>query len=315
MKVAITGVSGYVGSRLLSLLESEPRVEEIVGIDLRSPGSRPAKLKFYAEDIRSPRLRQILGDHRPDVLVHLAFIVNPIHNEREMHDIDVNGSRNVLQAALDAGTRKLIVASSATAYGAHPDNPEGLTEEDPLRGNPEFTYSHHKALVERICADLQRRHPGTLWTLLRPCIIVGPHQKNYLLDSILPPKRYYMVRGRAPRFQFVHEDDVARAYHQAILEDRPGPWNLAGDGGLTMPEMSRITGIPTRSAPYAMGRLGLTLAWRLRLIGAPPGVLDFICYPWTLDNRRIKNEWGFKFTHDSEGAYRNLVESRRKNRD
>lgn len=67
-------------------------------------------------------------------MVHLAFIMAVTHNRKKAYDIDVNGTRNVLKAC--DKTKKIIAVSSTSVYGAHPDNPEWLTEDRPLRGNP-----------------------------------------------------------------------------------------------------------------------------------------------------------------------------------
>ena len=81
LTVAITGVSGYVGSRLVERLESDPRVERILGFDLRPPSVRSTKLLFDSVDIRSdafgPRLAGV------DVVVHLAYVMDPIRDERD----------------------------------------------------------------------------------------------------------------------------------------------------------------------------------------------------------------------------------------
>ncbi len=79
-----------------------------------------------------------VGAERPDALVHLAFILNPMHDEAAMYEIDVGGTHNVLEAAADAGVGQVLVTSSSTAYGAFPDNPVPLTEEHPVRGVPEL---------------------------------------------------------------------------------------------------------------------------------------------------------------------------------
>lgn len=311
MKVAITGASGYVGTRLVEFLEGQAAVELVIGIDIKPPPRAFGKLEFHSKDIRDPGLVQLFQQAHPEVVVHLAFVLNPIHNRRLMHDIDVNGTANVLRAVAAAGVRKLIVASSATAYGAHPDNAEWLPETAPIRGNREFAYSSDKADVEALCAKFAKEHPGVVLTVLRPSIVVGPTQKNYLLNKVLPAKTYFMVRGHTPKMQFVHEEDMARVYQEAILKDRPGAWNVTGDGGLTMEEMARIAGKRTARFPIAAARLGMGLAWALRRMDAPPGVIPFIAYPWTLDNRRIKEEWGFEFRYTSEEAFQKLVEAER----
>lgn len=309
MRVAITGSSGYVGQRLLELLEKESAVEKVVGLDIKPPSRQFSKLEFHRLDIRDPGLTGLLQQTKPDAAVHLAFVLNPIHDRRLMRDIDVNGTANVLRAVAAAGVRKLVVASSATAYGAHPDNPEWLAEGAPIRGNRGFSYSADKAEVEALCAKFAREHPDAVLTVLRPSIIVGPTQDNYLLTKVLPKKTYFMIRGRTPKLQFVHEEDVARVYVEAILQDHPGAWNVTGDGGLTMEEMAKIAGKRTARFSMAAAKFGMGLAWALRRMDAPAGVVPFIAYPWAMDNRKIKEEWGFRFKFTSEEAFRELVKA------
>ena len=74
-----------------------------------------------------------------------------------MYDVDVNGTHNVLEAAAAAGTGQVLVTSS-TAYGAFPDNPVPLTEDDPVRGVAGFSYARDKTESDR-SASSGRAHP------------------------------------------------------------------------------------------------------------------------------------------------------------
>ena len=117
---------------------------------------------------------RLLERERPDALVHLAFVVNPMHDEQAMYEIDVGGTQNVLEAASTAGTGQLLVTSSATAYGAFPDNPVPLTEDHPVRGVSDFEYARDKAEADRLCQLWACRHPDRVMTIVRPCIVFGP---------------------------------------------------------------------------------------------------------------------------------------------
>ncbi len=133
MKYVITGGSGYIGGRLIDLLTQREDTEVVI-LDLRPPAVPRPRTRFVRMDVRDPGIRTLLETERPDALVHLAFVLNPIRDEYKMYDIDVNGTQNVLDAAAAAGVQQLLVASSTTAYGAFPDNPVPLTEEHPVRG-------------------------------------------------------------------------------------------------------------------------------------------------------------------------------------
>ena len=138
VRYLITGGSGYIGSRLTEILAARDDVEEIVALDVRPPASPQAKTTFVRGDVRDAgAIRELLERERPDRLIHLAFVLNPIHDEARMYDIDVNGTAAVLRAAAEAGTKQVLVTSSATAYGAFADNPKPIAEDWPVRGAPD----------------------------------------------------------------------------------------------------------------------------------------------------------------------------------
>ena len=97
MRLAVTGISSYLARTLFPLLEQDPAVEEIVGLDLKPPAFQSAKLRFQRADVRDPALAGRLTGC--DTLVHLAFIVMPIHDEKIADDINIAGSKNAFRAA------------------------------------------------------------------------------------------------------------------------------------------------------------------------------------------------------------------------
>src|SRR5438067_7062276 len=141
MRYVITGGSGYIGSRLIERLVGRDDTERVVIADVRPPRSFRPKVEFSELDVRDrDGVRSLLERERPDVLVHLAFVLNPMHDEHTMYEIDVGGTHNVLEAASATGVEQVLVTSSATAYGAFPDNPVPIDEDQPVRGVPDFEY-------------------------------------------------------------------------------------------------------------------------------------------------------------------------------
>src|SRR4030042_1096255 len=94
--VALTGCSGYIGSRLLRFMDESEAVSKIIGVDLNPPTYSTTKMDFHRLDVRDPSLTNLFVLNEVEKVVHLAFIVNPMHNDALMHDIDVNGGRNAL---------------------------------------------------------------------------------------------------------------------------------------------------------------------------------------------------------------------------
>jgi UDP-glucose 4-epimerase len=92
-------------------------------------------------------------------VIHLAFILNPLHDEQLMHDVDVRGSKNVLDATAACEAEHLVVASSTSAFGAFPDNPPFLSEADPLGREPNYTCTSDKYEVEELIKGFREDHP------------------------------------------------------------------------------------------------------------------------------------------------------------
>lgn len=311
--VAITGVSGYLGTRLLSLLEKDPLISKIIGIDLKPPKGSFSKLSFYGLDINAP-LDQIFKIHHVNVVIHLVFIVDPIHDSQWMYRINVDGTKNVLNACHAAGVRRILMASSATAYGAHADNPEYLNERDPLRGNRDFQYAHDKVLMEEHCRLYQEKHPEYDVIIFRPAVIMGPHVNNfisrYMLKSLV-----FGIRGDDPFMQFVHEDDIAQIFYRFMKEGKRGEYNVGAQGRLRFSEVAkRFQRRPIYLPPSLIYPL-TQLAWVSRftfLTEAPSSLLNFIRYPWVVDNTKLIKEIGFSYRYTTQDALNTYLSTLRR---
>jgi UDP-glucose 4-epimerase len=238
----------------------------------------------------------VLERERPEVFVHLAFLLNPIRDEALMYDIDVNGTHSVLWAASEAGVRQVLVTSSAVAYGAFPDNPRPITEAWPVRGAPDFSYARDKSESDRVCQLWAAEHPDRVMTIVRPCIVYGPKVDNYLSRTWSEARFVPLIDGVDEEFQLVHEDDLVEAL-VALLDARAsGAFNVAADGTLGRRQAAAQLGLQVRELKMETARRLLGVAWRLRLPGveAPPGSLAFLRYPWVVSNERLKAETGWR---------------------
>ena len=179
MRYLITGGSGYIGGRITDELSSRDETEKIVDVDLRPPPRSWPKHEFVKADIRDRKqMRELLERHEIDALLHFAFVLNPIRDEARMYDIDVNGTQAVLEAASDAGVKQVIQTSSATAYGAFPDNPKPIAEDWPVRGAPDFSYAKHKADSDRIAQLWALENPDAVMTIVRPSHRLRPKRRQ-----------------------------------------------------------------------------------------------------------------------------------------
>jgi UDP-glucose 4-epimerase len=295
VRYLITGGSGYIGSRLVSHLSDREQTERIIIADVRAPDAFRPKAEFRHMDVRDrAAVRALLDEERPDVVVHLAFLLNPIHDEAAMYDVDVGGTQNVLEAAAAAGVQQMLVTSSTTAYGAFPDNPVPLTEDDPVRGAPDFSYARDKAESDRLCQLWALQHPQRVMTIVRPCIVFGPEVDNYIVRLWLKnPFRADFGTPDIP-LQFVHVDDLAEALILLLEGAHAGIYNVAGDGYLSVVEASDLLGLKGRRVPYHLYKKFVALLWKARVSEAPAGNLEFAVHPWVASNQKLKETTGWQ---------------------
>jgi UDP-glucose 4-epimerase len=247
--------------------------------------------------------RALLERVKPDALVHLAFILNPVHDEHFMYDVDVNGTHNVLEAAGAAGTQQVLVATSAVAYGAFPDNPVPLTEDDPVRGVAGFSYARDKTESDRLCQLWAAKYPDRTMTIVRPCIVFGPNVDNYLVRLWTKAPFQVDVGNLDNEIQFVHEDDVADAVIRLVEGGHEGAFNVAGDGLMTLRETAELSGQPVRRMPLWLYRLLGKLTWGIRMSEAPPGQIEFAIHPWIVSNERLKQVAGWRPRYTSRETF------------
>jgi len=305
MRYLITGGSGYIGTRLVELLARREDTEKIVIADVAPPrgGHRP-KIEYERVDVRDRgAVHSALQRANPDVLVHLAFILNPVHDEGFMYDVDVNGTHNVLEAAAEAGIGQVLVTTSGVAYGAFPDNPEPVTEDHPVRGVARFSYARDKTESDRIVQLWALQHPAVVTTIVRPCIVYGPHVDNYLVRLWSKPPFIVDVGNLDLHTQFVHEEDVVEAITQLLLGRHPGQFNLSPEGLMTRRECAEVLDIPVRRLPLWLYRALAKVFWHLRLSEAPSGGIDFELYPWILSNGKLKETLGWTPRYTSRETF------------
>jgi UDP-glucose 4-epimerase len=313
VRYLITGGSGYIGGRLIDELSGREETEVIVDVDVRPPPRQWPNTEFVKGDVRDGRaIKGLLESHEIDVLVHLAFILNPIRDEARMYDVDVNGTQAVLQAASEAGVNQVLVTSSATAYGAFPENPKPIAEDWPVRGAPDFSYAKHKADSDRICQLWALQNPDAVMTIVRPSIVFGPSVDNYIVRAIENNPFIPILDGVDEEFQLVHEDDVVTALFALLDGKHEGAFNLAGDGLLTWRRAAEMIKKKTREVSLKNMKRFSGLLWRLHVprTEAPPGNLDFIRYPWVVSTEKLKSTAGWQPRYDTLETYKVTMRAR-----
>ena len=304
-RILITGAAGYVGRQLGARLAGS---SEVLGTDLRSRTDLPFEL--IALDIRDPSLAALLRTRHITHVIHLAAVLESGGDRARDYDIDVNGTRHVIESCLAGRVKHLTVASSGAAYGYHADNPAWIDESDPLRAGERFAYAHHKRLVEEMLAVYRETHPALQQLVLRIGTVLGATTDNQI-TALFARRRLLAVRGSVSPFVFVWDSDLVAAIAHGVEGDRTGVYNVAGDGALTIGEIAAILGKRTLVLPASLLAGALAVGRAIGVGRYGPEQVDFLRYRPVLSNRRLKETFGFSPTKTSEETFRFFVEHAR----
>ena len=219
MKVLVTGGAGFIGSHVVDALVQEGH--SVVVVDDLSTGKRehvnPAA-SFYQLDVRDPELGKIFSLERPDLVNHHAAHVDVRRSVADpLFDAEVNilGSLNLLECALQYGVKNFIYASSGGAiYGEPLYLP--CDEDHPL--NPICPYGVSKLAVERYISYYGHAY-GLRYAILRYPNIYGPRQDStgeagvtaIFARQILEGKDVLINGSGEQERDFVHVHDVMSA--------------------------------------------------------------------------------------------------------
>lgn len=302
-RILITGAAGYVGARVGARLA---RDHFVVGTDLRP--RTDLGFEVLPLDIRDRSLGHLLRERRITHVVHLASVLEGSGDRAREYDIDVNGTRSVVDGCLAARVQHLTVSSSGAAYGYHADNPAWISETDPLRATSAFAYAHHKRLVEEMLAAYRASHPELAQLVLRIGTVLGATTRNQITALFLK-RRILCIAGSESPFVFIWDEDVAAAIAHGIAGNRAGIYNVAGDGALTLREIARLLGKPRLVLPASLLTGALAVGRALGVSRYGPEQLDFLRWRPVLSNARLKGEFGFTPTKSSLEAFTIFAEA------
>ncbi len=328
LTVAVTGPTGEIGKPFVAALERSRDVARVLGM-ARRPFDPAAhgwrKTEYRRGDVLDRGAVDALV-READVVVHLAFII--LQASAATRSVNLEGSRNVFEATVAAGCERLVYASSVAAYGFHDDNPSPLTEDVPPRGTPEHPYSAQKAEVEALLSEVLE-DADTDCYVVRPCIVSGP-QATMLIDAIPYVRLDERLPGAVRRlfdvvpvlkpvipdpgvpFQLVHHDDVAAALRACVSgRGRPGAYNLAGTGELTLSDLADALGWYSVPVPELAVDATAEIVSRLPFVPAEASWIESLRRPVLMDTTKARRELRWRPKHDARATLKATVEAAR----
>jgi UDP-glucose 4-epimerase len=316
VKVIITGSSGYVGNFLSEHFAGLGW--SVVGCDLR-PLDRQAGLKsftFRPVDVSdATAVHAFVAAERPEVIVHLAYLMEPQHDSAVEERVDVQGSMHVLAAAdAVASVRQLLFFSSTSAYGAREDNPLWIDESRPLAPN-DYVYGIHKKTIEERYAREKKRRDLKL-VIVRMCTAVGPSyfKPGGVVSSFTRAPFAPMLGGEDTKLQWIHEDDVKALVEKLVSDDEvEGTFNLVPDSYTCITEMAAFLDKKTLKIPVPLFRGIVRILWTLHLGSTAPPMVRLMTYGIVASADKLQKHYGYTFKYDALGAFKDAVEKRRQN--
>lgn len=305
----VTGVSGYLGSRVAGRLSADPSVERIIGVDSAPPSRADLELlgrtEFVRADIRSPLIGKVIVQAEVDTVVHCAVTANPrtAGGRTPMQELNVIGTMQLLAACQKSETvRRFVLKSTTAVYGASPRDPAVFTEDMPAKSLPRSGYAKDAVEVESYVRGFARRRPDIAVTTLRFANFVGPQADTtltrYFALPVVPTEL-----GYDPRLQVLHEADAVEVMRRASVHERPGVFNVAGEGALLLSQALRRAGrIAVPVAPPAVSLVSKVIR-RSGLADFSADQLQFLTFGRVVDITKLRTEFGYTPAFSTEQAF------------
>jgi nucleoside-diphosphate-sugar epimerase len=316
MRIVVFGATGNVGSQVVSSLAADPEVTSIIGVARRPPSADIPKVMWRARDVSSDRLDDLVeGAH---AVIHLAWLIQPVRDERLLRATNVHGSRRVFEAAAAAGVRTLLYASSVGTYAGDDSTGQRRDESWPATGVCSSIYSRHKAEVEMILDEVEAANPELRVVRFRMALVFQRRAASEIARFFLGPlvPLGLIGRRRLPivpdiaglTLQVVHAADAAAAYVGALHADVAGAFNLATEPVLTPKDLAEVMGARRVPVPAALARSLVKATFALRLQPTSAGWFDLGMGVPTMDTTAARTELGWTPYLDAHATLEDLLD-------
>jgi UDP-glucose 4-epimerase len=289
-KVLITGISGGQG-RLLTrrLIENF----EVCGADRVDWEGRPRGVRIHVVDLRKKKFEDVIRSEQPTSVVHMGFVRHFRSGAQLRHDVNVRGTKQLLDHCVHNGVQNLVVVSSGYVYGAFPENPYCMDEDAPLSASRSYPEIRDLVEVDTLASAFLWRYPHIRTSVIRPVNVLG-YYVHSMIGQYLRQRRVPTVMGFDPMMQFIHEEDLADAIALTLENRLQGVFNITGPGEVPLHTAIAETGGRAVPIPELILKPLFHRLFQLGLIAYPPGALDFLKFPITLSGDRFVDATNFR---------------------
>jgi UDP-glucose 4-epimerase len=311
-RLAVTGTSSFLGSRLLRRLAGQRGGDALVAIDVAAPP--PAlDVRHRAVDFTEPasdqRLLEAFREDEVETVVHTAFFTSPRRDASHAHVLESIGTLNLLAAAVAAGVRHVVLRSFTAVYGASGQNPSFLTEDRPLPATSRLRWLRDKLEAEQHAASFAKRYPALGVTVLRFAPLFGPGVHTFytrIFDHRVVP----MLMGFDPLMQLLHPDDALAAALRAVERRPRGAFNVVPSHPIPLATALHLSAKIPVAVPHPVAYVAADALWSTGVGDAPGGFVDFVRYPFVADGAKAARELGYRASHSSREALESYLRYR-----
>ena len=289
-KVLITGIAGGQGRLLARRLREK---YEVCGVDRVPWEGAPRGIQVHLVDIRKRKFEDVIRTEQPSAIVHMGFVRHFRTSSGERYDVNVRGTKQLLDQCLNHGVKNLVVFSSSYVYGAFPENPFYMDEDAPLSASRSYPAIRDLVEVDALASAFLWRYPHIRTCVLRPVNVLG-YYVHSMVGQYLRERRVPTVLGFDPMMQFIHEEDVSEAIALALEHGLQGVFNVAGPGEVPLHTAIREAGGKALPIPELIMRPLFAQLFRIGAIPYPPGAIDYLKYPVTVSGARFVEATRFR---------------------
>lgn len=293
MKVIVTGAAGPRGRLVTTGLMAAGHA--VVGVDTETWPDPPRGLQIHRLDLRKRGFEELLRHEPMDAIVHLALHAGFRLAPAVRYRLNLEGTGKVIRLAAEHAIRRVVVASHAAVYGALPDNPLFMTEDEPPAVGRAFPEMQDLVTADLMAVSAMWQHPEIAIAVLRPVHTLGPTSRD-AFNVLLRKGRFPTVMGFDPMVQVIHETDLARAFVAAVEHDLRGVFNVTGPGEIPLSLLIEEAGARAFPMPgialdliRAVGVLRGGLGFR----DVAQGAMEFLKHPCLIDGTRFRKATGF----------------------
>lgn len=295
--ILIIGMAGGLAKITAQLIVKKYPNAKIIGVDTRAIQGSIKTPNIEYRKIRYTRgnFEKLFRDEDFDVVYHLGRMshadTSPLANIEQRLDLNLMGTKRILDLSLKFCVKKVIILSTYHVYGALSDNPVFIDEDQPLRASIKHPELRDVVEMDQIATNWMWKNQGEIDTLvLRPSTIVGPQIKNTMTRYLVTPYAPVCADFN-PMFQFVHEFDMANILLRSLEDLATGIYNVSPDECISIKSAKSVLNCPSVAIPSFALQVGIKMI-STGLWSFPDYLLDYIKFACITDNSLLKAHLG-----------------------